>query len=50
MHNIYYSKKNSWQVNDIREELMELSGKVDNMESKIEEILASLARIEVQLS
>lgn len=46
---ICYSEKNSWQVNDIREELMELNGRVDNLEIGLEEILASLARIEVQL-
>lgn len=47
---ICYSERNSWQMNDIREELMELNGKVDNLETKMDELLALLTRIEVQLS
>lgn len=47
---ICYSESNSQQVNDIREEIMELNGKVDSLDMKIEEVLASLARIEVELS
>ena len=44
-----YSQRNL-QMDDIREELIELNSKVDNLESKINEALTLLARIEVQLS
>jgi hypothetical protein len=37
-------------VDDIRQELMELNEKMDDMDSKFDEILGSLTRIEVHLS
>ena len=49
MRFLNFGNKSS-QVNDIRQDLMDLNEKVDNLESKIEEILASLARIELQLN
>ena len=37
-----YPKSTSWKMDDIRVELSEqLGGKIDNMESKLEEMLAS---------
>lgn len=44
---LFYPEGRSWQLNDVREELMELHAKVDNLELKIERILTLLTNIEV---
>lgn len=47
---LFSSNSSQSQLDYIREDVIDLSRKVDDLESKVDDILAILARIETQLS